>query len=113
MSGSAFDLPEQLYQNRITVLSHEIIMSMNTQQIYEKVGEHYSFAASSGASSEYGRKVATAFGYTEDELVNIPQDANLGLSCGNPLALAKLKEVCRIPFDSTIGMLNHDIRVRR
>jgi arsenite methyltransferase len=68
---------------------------MEAQQIYQKVKEHYSLAANSGATSEYGHKVATAFGYTEDELVTIPQDANLGLSCGNPLALAKLKEVRR------------------
>lgn len=66
---------------------------MDAAQIYEKVKEHYSSAANNSTSSEYGRKVATAFGYTEDELVNIPQDANLGLSCGNPLALAKVKEV--------------------
>lgn len=68
---------------------------MDTQHIYEKVQEHYSFAAST-PSGEYGNRVARAFGYTEDELERIPQDANLGLSCGNPLALAKLKEVCSI-----------------
>ena len=69
---------------------------MEAHQIYEKVKEHYSLAATnSGASNEYGRKVATAFGYTAEELVNTPDDANLGLSCGNPLALAKLKEVRR------------------
>lgn len=66
---------------------------MEAAQIYENVKEHYSSAANSSTSSEYGRKVATAFGYTEDELLNVPQNANLGLSCGNPLALAKVKEV--------------------
>jgi len=31
-------------------------------------------------------------GYTEDELSGIPQGANLGLGCGNPVALASIKE---------------------
>lgn len=86
---------------------------MNSQHIYEKVKEHYSLAASTGATSDYGRKVATAFGYTEDELVNIPQDANLGLSCGNPLALAKLKEVCQASPHPFNVVLNDEIRVRQ
>ena len=35
---------------------------------------------------------AKSIGYTEEELKNIPQEANLGLSCGNPTALASLKK---------------------
>lgn len=31
-------------------------------------------------------------GYSEKDLVNIPIDANMGLGCGNPIALAALKE---------------------
>ena len=65
---------------------------MDREQIYESVQEHYSFAARN-AGGQYGQKVAEAFGYTSDELETIPKDANLGLCCGNPLALAKLKEV--------------------
>jgi arsenite methyltransferase len=68
---------------------------MDPEQIYQKVQEHYSAAATT-ASGEYGNRVAKAFGYTEEELERIPQDANLGLSCGNPIAIAKLKEVCSI-----------------
>ncbi|KAJ4600711.1 hypothetical protein HRR85_009131 [Exophiala dermatitidis] len=64
---------------------------MDESQIYEKVQEAYS-AAVKGNGSDYGRKVAAAFGYSEQELASIPEGANLGLSCGNPLALAKLRE---------------------
>ncbi|KAI9862261.1 MAG: hypothetical protein M1813_004736 [Trichoglossum hirsutum] len=64
---------------------------MEEKQIYEKVQEHYG-AAAKGNNGDYGRGVAAAFGYTEQELTSIPADANLGLSCGNPLALAKLRE---------------------
>ncbi|KAH8688900.1 S-adenosyl-L-methionine-dependent methyltransferase [Phaeosphaeriaceae sp. PMI808] len=40
----------------------------------------------------YSSAIAQAFGYTEEELNSIPRDANLGLSCGNPLAIASLRE---------------------
>lgn len=35
---------------------------------------------------------AKSIGYSENELKNIPEEANLSLSCGNPTALANLKE---------------------
>jgi arsenite methyltransferase len=38
------------------------------------------------------RQFAQSIGYSEAELAVIPDDANLGLSCGNPTALASLKE---------------------
>jgi len=66
---------------------------MDNTQIYKKVQEQYGLAAKSD-NAVYGHKVATAFGYSEEELQSIPRDANLGLSCGNPLALANVKEVC-------------------
>lgn len=43
---------------------------------------------SSSANEEVGRKI----GYAEDELKSIPQGSNMGLGCGNPVALASLKE---------------------
>ncbi|KAK3984993.1 S-adenosyl-L-methionine-dependent methyltransferase [Cladorrhinum sp. PSN332] len=64
---------------------------METTDIYNQVSEHYS-AASRTTSVKYGETVAKSFGYSEEELSNIPQDANLGLSCGNPLAITSLKE---------------------
>lgn len=36
-------------------------------------------------------RVAAAFGYSSDELSSIPDEANLGLSCGNPTATANLR----------------------
>jgi hypothetical protein len=63
----------------------------DSTKIYEQVREHYS-SASRITSSKYGEAVAKSFGYSADELTNTPQDANLGLSCGNPLAIASLKE---------------------
>jgi SAM-dependent methyltransferase len=37
-------------------------------------------------------KLASALGYTTEELAALPEGTNLGLSCGNPTALAQLKE---------------------
>jgi SAM-dependent methyltransferase len=36
-------------------------------------------------------EVARALGYTDQELATLPEEANLGLSCGNPAALAGLQ----------------------
>lgn len=36
-------------------------------------------------------ELAQQIGYTEDELAALPDSANMGLSCGNPTALAALK----------------------
>lgn len=37
------------------------------------------------------RAVAEAFGYTAEQLSSIPAEANMGLSCGNPTAIAALR----------------------
>lgn len=61
--------------------------------ITEAVRSKYASAATSGLSSEAAgvRAVAEAFGYTPEELASIPAEANMGLSCGNPVALANLR----------------------
>ena len=66
-------------------------MSSSIEQL---VRERYGSVAKSGLSSEQGgvRAVAEAFGYTAEELSSIPAEANMGLSCGNPVATASLRE---------------------
>ncbi|ETI25435.1 hypothetical protein G647_02208 [Cladophialophora carrionii CBS 160.54] len=64
---------------------------LDESQIYAMVQESYS-AAVKDHNGEHAHKVATAFGYSEKQLASIPKDANLGLSCGNPLVLAQLRE---------------------
>lgn len=39
-------------------------------------------------ATDIGKKI----GYSEDELRNVPEDANLGIGCGNPIALASIKK---------------------
>ena len=59
----------------------------------QAVQSHYGSVATSGLSSGHAgvRAVASAFGYSPAELAAIPDEANLGLSCGNPTAFACLK----------------------
>lgn len=65
---------------------------MDSREIYSRVSERYS-AAARNSNMTYGNSVAQAFGYSEKELFSIPKESNLGLSCGNPLAAATIKEV--------------------
>ena len=37
-------------------------------------------------------EVSARIGYSQDELASLPEGANLGLGCGNPLALASLRD---------------------
>lgn len=46
-----------------------------------------------GCSCDNGaNEYAKSLGYSQDELNNIPLEANMALSCGNPTAIANLKE---------------------
>ncbi len=61
--------------------------------ILDHVQSKYAAVAGSQLSSDHEgvRAVAEAFGYTPEELVALPAEANMGLSCGNPTAFARLK----------------------
>lgn len=66
---------------------------MNSSTIKDQVRERYGAVARGTLSSRDGgvRRVAEAFGYSREEIAAIPADANMGLSCGNPTALAGLR----------------------
>ena len=69
---------------------------MQTEDIYHLVKSRYGTIAQKALTT--GSKgdeeiIAHAFGYEPSQLRSIPRDANLGLSCGNPLATANLSEV--------------------
>jgi arsenite methyltransferase len=69
---------------------------MQTDDIYKLVQARYGELAgrtSAAESKEYEESIARSFGYEASELSSLPQDANLGVSCGNPLAVANLREV--------------------
>jgi SAM-dependent methyltransferase len=45
-----------------------------------------------GGPADVSETISKAIGYTDEELSSVPEGANLGLGCGNPVALASLKE---------------------
>ncbi|PVH81874.1 putative UbiE/COQ5 family methyltransferase [Cadophora sp. DSE1049] len=59
----------------------------------QAVHDHYSSLARSDptANTSHALKVASSFGYTPEDLAHIPEGANLGVSCGNPFAIAGIK----------------------
>lgn len=66
---------------------------MDKLSILTTVRDQYGAVARSGLSNDSAaiRSVAQAFGYSEEELASLPPQANMGLSCGNPVALAGLR----------------------
>ncbi len=77
---------------------------MNNEKIKEHVKKRYGEIAKTGcsscsssccSSSSCGpppQYVAWKLGYSPDDLECVPEDSVLGLGCGNPVALASLKE---------------------
>ena len=66
---------------------------MGSLSVYDQVTTHYGKAAKEDyGDGSYGARVAAEFGYSKEELDSVPQESNLGLSCGNPFAIAKVKE---------------------
>lgn len=83
--------------------------TMNSEDTYHSVQEHYaSVARQAGPDNQrsYERKVATAFGYSLEDLRSIPDNANLGVSCGNPLATANIRTVGHIHRSPLIAGTN-------
>ena len=73
---------------------------MKDQDLKMAVKEGYSRVAKSGSSccqsgccgSAKPQKISQKIGYTEEQMEAVPEGSNLGLGCGNPVALAGLKE---------------------
>ncbi len=61
------------------------------KEAYGKIAETQSGCGCGTCGPDAG-EFAKSIGYSEEELKTIPAEANLSLSCGNPTALADLKE---------------------
>jgi len=77
------------------------VNGLTEEKVRKRVREGYAKIAKDGlcgptASCCGGAKaheeVSKKMGYTEEELKAVPEGANLGLGCGNPVAFASLKE---------------------
>lgn len=76
---------------------------INDEEIKGMVKERYSQIAKKGWSCceptesccpapDLSEHIGKSIGYAEEDLRSVPENANLGLGCGNPIALASLKE---------------------
>ena len=89
-------------------LQHDLAPADIVASVNERYGECAINAASDGFRHDTQAEIATAFGYTQEELKAIPDRANLGLSCGNPFALASLKEVSFKKVKRTTPLMTGD-----
>lgn len=68
---------------------------MRQEELREKVREGYAKTAKGNRSCcggvDSAKAIGKKIGYTDEELQVVPEGANLGLGCGNPVALAMLK----------------------
>lgn len=66
---------------------------MSETTISDAVRKGYGAVATAGLSSDHDniKGIAKAFGYSEEELASIPAESNMGLSCGNPVAMASIR----------------------
>jgi arsenite methyltransferase len=64
-----------------------------SEKTREAVRKGYGAVAQAGLSSSQSeiKSIANAFGYSDEELASIPAESNMGLSCGNPVAMASIK----------------------
>lgn len=44
-----------------------------------------------GGGELFAKKISTFMGYSKEDIEGVPEGANMGLGCGNPVALASLK----------------------
>ena len=76
---------------------------MDEKTIKEVVKEGYGKIAKQGSSccgpanpccgsTDQAQDISRNIGYSNEELKSVPEGANLGLGCGNPVALASLRE---------------------
>lgn len=84
------------------------MIKKNKEKIREHIRKNYAGVASNGSHGcgcgcgcntqhEDGKlldlkKLSLNIGYSESDLADMPNDANMGLGCGNPIAIAALKE---------------------
>src|SRR4030042_1662311 len=76
---------------------------MKKEEVRKVVREGYAKVAKGGSSccapsdsccgaATIAEDISKKIGYSTEELKSVPDGANLGLGCGNPVALASLKE---------------------
>jgi arsenite methyltransferase len=89
---------------RINIWQGEVKRHLKEEKVKKTVREGYAKIAKGDMSSSCrptsccsdtagaNEKISRRIGYSQEEISSVPEGANLGLGCGNPVALASLKE---------------------
>lgn len=90
-------LPIHLYISLQTYrISNSLkVKIMEDEEVKEHVKKKYSRIAKPGGSCDCGPSssdLSLQMGYSKEDLENVPEASNMGLGCGNPVALASLRE---------------------
>ncbi len=79
-------------------------MNMNSGNVKKSVVDSYSKLAKATKGNSFSKLfaccdttknskvVAEAIGYSDKEILDVPEDSNLGVGCGNPSAISNMKE---------------------
>ena len=76
---------------------------MSDKNIKKAVRDNYAKVATSGSccsgpitnccgQGDLAKEISSSIGYSQDDINIVPEGSNLGLGCGNPIALASLKK---------------------
>lgn len=63
------------------------------ESMYANVKEFYGFRAENEVNASLRARIADALGYDPLTTALVPEEANIGEGCGNPLLIANLAEV--------------------
>lgn len=69
-------------------------IKMIVKEVYAKIAKQNGSCCSTSSCCEnnnLAQTISKSIGYSEEEMSAVPENANLGLGCGNPVALASLK----------------------
>ena len=64
-----------------------------TEEVYADVKNYYGYRAENEVNLALRVRIATALGYDPISAASVPEAANIGEGCGNPLLIANLAEV--------------------
>lgn len=76
-----------------------------TEEVYADVKKYYGYRAENEVNLALRARIAAALGYDPISAALVPEAANIGEGCGNPLLIANLTEVNSESFSLNLSLL--------
>ena len=74
-----------------------------TDSEYTNIKTFYGYRAENEVNLSLRKRIAAALGYDPLNTASVPEEANIGEGCGNPLLIANLVEVCNAKISRQIS----------